>query len=193
MTFFHLACALEPAPAAVESGTWIPKPISICFKRTDLTGKCQKGTWVLCTHLKGKLTNRNGDVSSTNDTEAKGRSKISLSRDLKHLFCGGQQMLSCHFLKVQHVIKLCPVIWLPSLYEAMKQLEMWTVQVEMCCNYENTPDFFLLRLTRWMWTISLINCSWLLVKQKHFGYIEFNRICYLKLISPVSFYFFQHD
>lgn len=123
VTFFHLVHVLESTPAAVESGTWIPKPISICFKRTDLTAKCQKGTWVLCTHLKGKLTNRNGDVSSTNDTKAKGRSKISLSRDLKHLFCGGQQMLSCHFLEVQLVIKLCPVIRLPSLYEARKHLK----------------------------------------------------------------------
>lgn len=29
------------------------------------------------------------------------------------------------------------------------------------------------------------------VKRKHFGHTELNRICHLKSISPVSFYFFS--
>lgn len=61
-----------PSSCWVEfsSGTWIPKSISICSKRTDLTARRPTGTWALSTYLKEKLTNRNGDVPNTNDTES---------------------------------------------------------------------------------------------------------------------------
>lgn len=55
VVFFHLLCAgICPGSYQQEfsSDMWIAKLISICSKQTDLTTKCQKGTRILCAHLK---------------------------------------------------------------------------------------------------------------------------------------------